>query len=71
MFLLGTPGTLCPDGAGYCHDILSRNVPGDGLASDRAADESLNPAQVGWTHHGRSLIVNRRAHDEVDGSSRR
>ena len=39
----------------------------DGLASDQTADESLKPAQVGWTHHGRSSIVDRRAHNEVDG----
>ena len=46
MFLLGSPGTLCKGGAGCCDDI-SLNAPSDGVASGRAADESLNPAQVG------------------------
>ena len=59
MFLLVWSRTLFPDGPGCCDDI-SQNAPTNGLAGGRAVDESLNPAQVGWTCHGAISIVDRR-----------
>ena len=56
MFLLDWPRTLYPGGAGCCDDI-SRNTPTTGLASDRAADESLSSAQVGWSNHGAMILI--------------
>ena len=56
MFLLVWSRTLFPDGPGCCDDI-SRNTPTVDLAGGCAVDESLNPAQVGWTYHGAISIV--------------